>query len=64
LQLGPSFNGQQPVIFNPQAAPLQTPQAYFHPGGPQVQYLPPCISGDSGILQRMSSQCKIVHVYI
>ncbi|KAJ6308814.1 hypothetical protein OIU76_018410 [Salix suchowensis] len=32
---GPSFNGQQPVIFNPQVAPLQTPQAYFHPGGPQ-----------------------------
>ncbi|KAJ6706279.1 ATAXIN 2-RELATED [Salix purpurea] len=33
--VGPSFNGQQPAIFNPQVAPLQTPQAYFHPGGPQ-----------------------------
>ncbi|XP_061948891.1 polyadenylate-binding protein-interacting protein 3-like isoform X4 [Populus nigra] len=32
---GPSFNGQQPVMFNPQVTPLQAPQAYFHPGGPQ-----------------------------
>jgi len=39
LQPGPSFNGQQPVMFNPQVTPLQAPQAYFHPGGPQVPYL-------------------------
>ncbi|KAM7254611.1 hypothetical protein ACFE04_003991 [Oxalis oulophora] len=30
--VGPSYPGQQPVIFNPQVAP---PQAYFHPNGPQ-----------------------------
>ncbi|KAJ4836846.1 hypothetical protein Tsubulata_018475, partial [Turnera subulata] len=34
-QMGPSFTGHQPVIFNPQVSPLQSPQAYFHPGGPQ-----------------------------
>ncbi|KAJ6696151.1 ATAXIN-2-like protein [Salix koriyanagi] len=63
--VGPSFNGQQPAIFNPQVAPLQTPQAYFHPGGPQVQYLLTCIwGGDSDILQHVSSQCKIVQVFI
>ncbi|XVF74348.1 hypothetical protein PTKIN_Ptkin13bG0103100 [Pterospermum kingtungense] len=33
--IGPSFPGQQPLIFNPQVAPLQSPQAYFHPNGPQ-----------------------------
>ncbi|XVE88654.1 hypothetical protein DITRI_Ditri19aG0086800 [Diplodiscus trichospermus] len=32
--IGPSFPGQQPVIY-PQVAPLQSPQAYFHPNGPQ-----------------------------
>ncbi|XWS16189.1 hypothetical protein CRYUN_Cryun34aG0063700 [Craigia yunnanensis] len=33
--IGPSFPGHQPVIFNPQVAPLQSPQAYFYPNGPQ-----------------------------
>uniref|UniRef100_A0A5B7ASG1 Putative polyadenylate-binding protein-interacting protein 4 isoform X1 n=1 Tax=Davidia involucrata TaxID=16924 RepID=A0A5B7ASG1_DAVIN len=33
--IGPSFAGHQPVIFNPQTAPMQSPQAYFHPNGPQ-----------------------------
>ncbi|TYJ38388.1 hypothetical protein E1A91_A05G440300v1 [Gossypium mustelinum] len=33
--IGPSFPGHQPVIFNPQVAPIQSPQAYFHPNGPQ-----------------------------
>ncbi|XP_057977688.1 polyadenylate-binding protein-interacting protein 3-like [Malania oleifera] len=34
--IGPSFPGHQPVILNtPAAAPMQTPQAYFHPNGPQ-----------------------------
>ncbi|OMO70605.1 hypothetical protein CCACVL1_18764 [Corchorus capsularis] len=33
--IGPSFPGHQPVIFNPQVAPVQSPQAYFHPNGPQ-----------------------------
>uniref|UniRef100_A0A5B7ASW3 Putative polyadenylate-binding protein-interacting protein 4 isoform X1 n=1 Tax=Davidia involucrata TaxID=16924 RepID=A0A5B7ASW3_DAVIN len=35
IGIGPSFAGHQPVIFNPQAAPMQSPQAYFHPNGPQ-----------------------------
>ncbi|XP_021628133.1 polyadenylate-binding protein-interacting protein 3 isoform X4 [Manihot esculenta] len=35
IGIGPSFTSHQPVIFNPQVASLQTPQAYFHPGGPQ-----------------------------
>ncbi|KAJ8755957.1 hypothetical protein K2173_024502 [Erythroxylum novogranatense] len=34
MPIGPSFSGHQPVIFNPQVAPVQAPQAYFHPGGP------------------------------
>lgn len=34
IGIAPSF-GQQPVIFNPQGGPLQTPQTYFHPNGPQ-----------------------------
>ncbi|XP_012459434.2 polyadenylate-binding protein-interacting protein 3 isoform X2 [Gossypium raimondii] len=34
--IGPSFPGHQPVIFNPQVAPIQSPQAYFHPNGPQM----------------------------
>ncbi|XP_034696867.1 polyadenylate-binding protein-interacting protein 4 isoform X1 [Vitis riparia] len=33
--IGHSFSGHQPVIFNPQAAPIQSPQTYFHPNGPQ-----------------------------
>ncbi|GMI72369.1 CTC-interacting domain 4 [Hibiscus trionum] len=33
--IGPSFPGHQPVVFNPQVAPMQSPQAYFHPTGPQ-----------------------------
>ncbi|GMJ14227.1 CTC-interacting domain 4 [Hibiscus trionum] len=33
--IGPSFPGHQPVVFNPQVAPIQSPQAYFHPTGPQ-----------------------------
>ncbi|WRX27804.1 LsmAD domain - like 1 [Theobroma cacao] len=33
--IGPSFPGHQHVIFNPQVAPIQSPQAYFHPNGPQ-----------------------------
>ncbi|CAK7356548.1 unnamed protein product [Dovyalis caffra] len=39
IGLGPSFNGQQPVIFNQQLATLQTPQAYLHPGGPQFDIM-------------------------
>ncbi|KAK9281572.1 hypothetical protein L1049_004475 [Liquidambar formosana] len=34
-QIGPSFAGHQPVIFNTQAAPMQSPQTYFHPNGHQ-----------------------------
>ncbi|KAL0396979.1 UNVERIFIED_CONTAM: Polyadenylate-binding protein-interacting protein 4 [Sesamum calycinum] len=33
IGIGPSFAAQQPVIFNPQAAPM--PQPYYHPNGPQ-----------------------------
>ncbi|KAE8655472.1 putative Nuclear transcription factor Y subunit A-3 [Hibiscus syriacus] len=33
--IGSSFPGHQPVVFNPQVAPIQSPQAYFHPTGPQ-----------------------------
>ncbi|XWS18834.1 hypothetical protein CRYUN_Cryun32bG0079100 [Craigia yunnanensis] len=33
--IGPSFPGHQPVVFNPQVAPIQSPQVYFHPNGPQ-----------------------------
>ncbi|XP_039070369.1 polyadenylate-binding protein-interacting protein 3-like isoform X1 [Hibiscus syriacus] len=33
--IGPSFPGHQPVVFNPQVAPMQSPQPYFHPTGPQ-----------------------------
>ncbi|KAL5757417.1 hypothetical protein ACOSP7_020028 [Xanthoceras sorbifolium] len=32
--IGPSFAGHQPVIYNPQVAPMQSPQAYY-PHGPQ-----------------------------
>ncbi|KAJ4958829.1 hypothetical protein NE237_025940 [Protea cynaroides] len=31
--IAPSF-GPQPVIYNPQATPMQSPQAYVHPNGP------------------------------
>ncbi|XP_058108537.1 polyadenylate-binding protein-interacting protein 3-like isoform X2 [Magnolia sinica] len=34
IGIGPSFGGHQPVIYNPQAAPVQSPQAYVHPNGP------------------------------
>ncbi|XP_057459797.1 polyadenylate-binding protein-interacting protein 4-like isoform X1 [Actinidia eriantha] len=34
LGVGPSF-AHQPVVYNPQMAPMQSPQAYFHPNGPQ-----------------------------
>ncbi|KAL6495954.1 Polyadenylate-binding protein-interacting protein 3 [Orobanche gracilis] len=34
IVMGPSFAQQQPVIFNPQAAPM--PQPFYHPNGPQV----------------------------
>jgi len=34
MGIGPSF-AHQPVMFNPQVAPMQSPQAYFHPNGPQ-----------------------------
>ncbi|XP_031261830.1 polyadenylate-binding protein-interacting protein 3-like isoform X1 [Pistacia vera] len=32
--IGPAFAGHQPVIYNPQV-PMQSPQAYYHPHGPQ-----------------------------
>lgn len=35
MGIGPSFAPHQPVIFGPQAASLQSPQAYYHPNGPQ-----------------------------
>ncbi|XP_057504700.1 polyadenylate-binding protein-interacting protein 4-like [Actinidia eriantha] len=34
IGVGPSF-AHQPVVYNPQMAPMQSPQAYFHPNGPQ-----------------------------
>lgn len=33
--VGPSYVGPQPVLFNPQAAGVQPPQAYFPANGPQ-----------------------------
>ncbi|KAL4387858.1 hypothetical protein GQ457_09G005050 [Hibiscus cannabinus] len=34
--IGSSFPGHQPVIYNPQVAPTQSPQPYYHhPNGPQ-----------------------------
>ncbi|CAN1286727.1 Polyadenylate-binding protein-interacting protein 4 [Linum perenne] len=33
--MGSSFSGHQPVMYNPQVASMQPPQAYFHPSGPQ-----------------------------
>ncbi|KAK6914710.1 Ataxin-2, C-terminal [Dillenia turbinata] len=35
FQIAPSFVAPQPVMFNPQAPPMQSPQPYFHPNGPQ-----------------------------
>lgn len=34
MQVGSSFSVHQPVMFNPQAAPVS--QQFFHPNGPQV----------------------------
>ncbi|KAF9617427.1 hypothetical protein IFM89_036388 [Coptis chinensis] len=34
MGIGPSFGGPQPVVYNPQGAPVQSPQAYIHPNGP------------------------------
>lgn len=34
MQAGPSFAAQQPVMYNPPAAPMT--QQYYHPNGPQV----------------------------
>uniref|UniRef100_A0A2P2J6P4 Uncharacterized protein n=1 Tax=Rhizophora mucronata TaxID=61149 RepID=A0A2P2J6P4_RHIMU len=39
IGMGPSFTGPQPIILNQPVAPMQTPQAYFHPGGPQQMLL-------------------------
>jgi len=35
LQIGPTFAGPQPMVYNPQVAPMPS-QAYFHPNAPQV----------------------------
>ncbi|MBA0811594.1 hypothetical protein Gohar_003474, partial [Gossypium harknessii] len=53
--IGPSFPGHQPVVFNPQVAPMQSPQAYFHPTGPQ--YGQPMLLG-----QRQVMYYQPVHV--
>ncbi|KAF5175518.1 Polyadenylate-binding protein-interacting protein [Thalictrum thalictroides] len=34
IGLGPSYGGPQSVVYNPQATPVQGPQAYIHPNGP------------------------------
>lgn len=34
IGIGPSFGGPQSVVYNPQATPMQSPQAYIHPNGP------------------------------
>ncbi|PIA27735.1 hypothetical protein AQUCO_07600117v1 [Aquilegia coerulea] len=34
IGLEPSYGGPQPVVYNPQATPVQGPQAYIHPNGP------------------------------
>nr|XP_010939926.1 polyadenylate-binding protein-interacting protein 3 isoform X2 [Elaeis guineensis] len=34
IGIGPTFGGHHPVVYSPQAAPLQSPQAYIHPNGP------------------------------
>ncbi|OWM76598.1 hypothetical protein CDL15_Pgr005563 [Punica granatum] len=33
--IGPSFVGHQPVMFNPQFAPMHSAQGYIHPNAPQ-----------------------------
>ncbi|GKV51432.1 hypothetical protein SLEP1_g58090 [Rubroshorea leprosula] len=33
--IGPSFAAHHPLIFNQAVAPMQSPQAYFHPNGRQ-----------------------------
>lgn len=43
MGVGPSFAGHQPMLFNPQAAAMQSPQAYFPANGPQ--YGQPMILG-------------------
>ncbi|KAL8153431.1 hypothetical protein V2J09_011191 [Rumex salicifolius] len=35
LGVGPSYPGPQPMMFNPQAAQMQSPQMYFPPNTPQ-----------------------------
>lgn len=35
IGIGPAYPGPQPVIFNPQIPPMQSPQGYFHANGPQ-----------------------------
>lgn len=35
IGMGQSFAGHQSVMFNHQAAPMQSPQTYYHPTGPQ-----------------------------
>ncbi|GAB4842604.1 Polyadenylate-binding protein-interacting protein 3 [Ancistrocladus abbreviatus] len=35
IGIGPSYAGPQPMIFNPSAAPIQSPPAYFPANGPQ-----------------------------
>ncbi|KAK1416909.1 hypothetical protein QVD17_26028 [Tagetes erecta] len=35
IGMGPAFPSHQPVIFGPQGTPMQPPQTYFHPNGPQ-----------------------------
>lgn len=37
LQVGTTFAGPQPVVYNPQAAQMPS-QPYFHPNGPQVGF--------------------------
>ncbi|KAJ0988463.1 hypothetical protein J5N97_006819 [Dioscorea zingiberensis] len=32
--IGPSFPGPQPIVYNTQAAQLQSPQTFIHPNGP------------------------------
>ncbi|XP_011627318.1 polyadenylate-binding protein-interacting protein 4 [Amborella trichopoda] len=33
MQIGPPFGGPQPLIYNPQAAPMPSPQAFMQPNG-------------------------------
>ncbi|KAK1358486.1 polyadenylate-binding protein-interacting protein 3-like [Heracleum sosnowskyi] len=35
IGMGPSYASHQSVMFNHQAAPMQSPQTYYHPTGPQ-----------------------------